>query len=231
MKMTRKFIPALVMLLVSAIMLSTASFAWFASNNDVVAQNMQVKANSDAQFLQIASTEGGSYSDSANADEAAAEVDLVHAVISGTTIKWYTGESNDPGSSTAAEELEELEGGVTAQYALICDYFVKVSDGSAGNLTNLTVTGVTVTGNSSLSKALRVIIATESGVEMWSNTTGTMTRVGDTATVLLAEVTKTAKQVMVYAYYDGEDATAFTDNAAPDSLENLNITVSFNAVG
>lgn len=231
MKMTRKFIPALVMLLVSAIMLSTASFAWFASNNDVVAQNMQVKANSDAQFLQIASTEGGSYSDSANADEAAAEVDLVHAVISGTTIKWYTGESNDPGVSTAAEELVELEGGVTAQYALISDYFVKVSDGSAGNLTNLTVTGVTVTGNSSLSKALRVIIATESGVEMWSNTTGTMTRVGDTATVLLAEVTKTAKQVMVYAYYDGEDATAFTDNADPDSLENLNITVSFNAVG
>ena len=44
MKLTRKLVPAFAMLLVSAIMLTTASFAWFSTNDDVSATGMQVKA-------------------------------------------------------------------------------------------------------------------------------------------------------------------------------------------
>ena len=44
MKNTRKLIPALAMLLVSAVMMSTASFAWFSMNSSVSATGMQVKA-------------------------------------------------------------------------------------------------------------------------------------------------------------------------------------------
>lgn len=53
MKVTRKLIPAVVLLLVSAMMLSTASYAWFSMNKDVTATGMQIEAKSDAQFLII----------------------------------------------------------------------------------------------------------------------------------------------------------------------------------
>ena len=46
MKKMRKIIPALAMLLVSAVMMSTASFAWFSMNTTATIEGMQVKATS-----------------------------------------------------------------------------------------------------------------------------------------------------------------------------------------
>lgn len=43
-KMTRKLIPALAMLLISAVMMSTASFAWFTMNTEVTATGINVTA-------------------------------------------------------------------------------------------------------------------------------------------------------------------------------------------
>ena len=53
MKLTRKLIPAFIMLLVSAVLMSTASFAWFAMNTEVSATGMAVKAKADSIFLEI----------------------------------------------------------------------------------------------------------------------------------------------------------------------------------
>ena len=53
MKMTRKILPALLMLVVSAIMLSTASLAWFAMNPSVEATGMTVNVKSDSVYLLI----------------------------------------------------------------------------------------------------------------------------------------------------------------------------------
>ena len=50
-KANRKLIPAVAMLLVSAIMLSTASFAWFSINKEVTATGMTIKANNTANLL------------------------------------------------------------------------------------------------------------------------------------------------------------------------------------
>ncbi len=60
MKMTRKILPALVMLIVSAIMLSTASFAWFAMNPSVEATGMTVNVKSDSVYLLIVAEEDAS---------------------------------------------------------------------------------------------------------------------------------------------------------------------------
>ena len=51
MKKMRRMIPALCMLLVSAIMLTTASYAWFTMNEEVTASGMQVKAKADGSLL------------------------------------------------------------------------------------------------------------------------------------------------------------------------------------
>jgi|GEM_PF-1436578 len=47
----KKLIPATVMLLVAAVLMSTASFAWFSMNTQVTATNMQVKAVAEDGLL------------------------------------------------------------------------------------------------------------------------------------------------------------------------------------
>ncbi len=51
MKKTRKLIPALVMLLVSAVMMSTASFAWFSINDKVDVDGMAVQATATGSLV------------------------------------------------------------------------------------------------------------------------------------------------------------------------------------
>ena len=51
MKKMRRLIPAIAMLLVSAVMLSTASFAWFTMNDNATATGMQVQAKASGNLL------------------------------------------------------------------------------------------------------------------------------------------------------------------------------------
>ena len=50
MKLTRKLVPAFAMLLVAAVMMSTASFAWFSMNTQVKATGMSVTAKTPASL-------------------------------------------------------------------------------------------------------------------------------------------------------------------------------------
>ena len=60
MKTTRKILPAIAMLVVSAVMLTTASFAWLAMNDTVDAKGMTANVRSDSIYLLIgAVTEEG----------------------------------------------------------------------------------------------------------------------------------------------------------------------------
>lgn len=52
----KKLIPAICLLLVSAVMLGTSTFAWFSMNTTVTATGMQVVAKSDNTYLLISST-------------------------------------------------------------------------------------------------------------------------------------------------------------------------------
>lgn len=52
----KKLIPAIIMLLISALLLSTATFAWFSMNNVVSVTNMSVKATTGPSLVISAST-------------------------------------------------------------------------------------------------------------------------------------------------------------------------------
>ena len=52
----KKLIPAIVMLLISALLLSTATFAWFSMNNKVTVTGMQVKATTGPSLVISGST-------------------------------------------------------------------------------------------------------------------------------------------------------------------------------
>lgn len=246
MKMTRKLIPALVMLLVSAIMLSTASFAWFASNDKVTATDMSVTAKSAARFLEISTTEDADYAASAQATNASKNVDLIHAKITGTnTVTWYTGSStlaDDKGTTnTAAPIAVDMEtgnyinGDTTIEYALVNTFYVKMSTGSTIDLTNLTVTKVTVTGTTSaLDPALRVLVVGDDGAQIYRPTAdGTLDAVTITGSTnsatLINTIPKegTVKTIKVYVYFDGDDTAATTNNAA--TLVAKTVSVEFTA--
>ena len=59
----RKLLFSVIMLLVSAVMLSTASFAWFSMNTTVYVDGIEFEAYSDSLFLQISENREDGYAD------------------------------------------------------------------------------------------------------------------------------------------------------------------------
>ena len=53
MKKLRRLVPAFLMLLLSATLLSTSTFAWFSMNKTVTATNMKVTVTTDNTYLLI----------------------------------------------------------------------------------------------------------------------------------------------------------------------------------
>ena len=240
MKMTRKLIPAFVMLIVSAIMLSTASYAWFANSTTVTASGMTVKANTNVKFLQISATgDENDYGASANLDPIKQDLDLnlVHAkVAEGKTVTWYTANAADPDKPDADGDLVLVEGEITDyNYVLHNTFYVKMSSANS-SLTDLKLTKVDVTNDDSmLAPALRVlVIAKDSGgdvqgVQVWdvgdSSTspaeTAGIVKSGDinSSDVLVTSISDGAVYTLdVYIYFDGEDVKAYTDRVANASL-------------
>ena len=231
MKKTRKLIPALVMLLVSAIMLSTASYAWFASNLTVTAQDMSVTATVNTKFLQI-SADNLSFNTYADAAvDAKTDLNLIHAKIEEGAVAWYQGSSqntSDANSGSATKIPAEKLNAELASCTLENTFYVKLY--KPGTVYNFKVEDVTITdeGGASLAKAVRVlIVGTDGGIELWSNTSGDMVQVGKQGDAIFTSLTETAKNFKVYVFYDGEDATASTDNASV--LTAVGVSITFTA--
>ena len=53
----KKLVPAICMLLVSAVLMGTSTYAWFSMNTSVTATGMQIQAKSDTTYLMIGSGE------------------------------------------------------------------------------------------------------------------------------------------------------------------------------
>lgn len=253
MKKTRKLIPALVMLLVSAIMLSTASYAWFASNSTVTAENMHVKVKSNTQFLEISKTLGGTFTPSVDYDAAdlAGEGTKLVTQVTGEVddvidINWYIGSSpseSDKGTTDTSSAIATWSDGakpLSADYALKNEMYVRASEKSDLGFTNLVFDNVTVaaedgTIDNLLVNALRVLVvatATDNntiiGTGLWAyGGTKTYLNTNDTTSILPEIALDETYKLTVYVYFDGEDASAITNNTV--GLEELIVSVSFKA--
>ena len=95
MKLTRKLIPAFAMLLVSVVLMSTASFAWFSMNGNVTASGFSVEATAPAALWISKTGAAGSYgttvtftnSDSTVAQGAIAPITNVNTATANTAAK------------------------------------------------------------------------------------------------------------------------------------------------
>ena len=100
----KKLIPAIVLLLVSAIILSTASFAWFSMNTQVVALNMQVKAVAEDGLLiknELDADSATNWKVSTNASYGSL-VDLAPTSTANLT-DWYHNKSDDQNDAKAGQ--------------------------------------------------------------------------------------------------------------------------------
>ena len=251
----RELAAALVMLLASFVALSSSTFAWFASNNNVSAENMTVTAECDVSFLEIGNertktANGGKYyigtTIKAEADTTSAAIKPVTpfeedgitlnttggSIASGGSIVWSYTFSDDVKKSAKASgaAFEVVSSGAIKEYVLDNAFYIRMA-GVGPNGRNFKASSITCStvDTNSLDEAVRVLIVGKNGHQLYDCGTGILQDA-----VLISNFTyleddkKTDDQTIhVYVYYEGSDDRLFTDNLP--SMEGVNVSIEFTA--
>ena len=239
MKKFRKLIPALCMLLVSALFVGTSTYAWFSMNTSVSATNMQVTAKSDNIYLQISQNGKNTYDKTAASTVDASTViyPVDYRTLAAGAVTWGNAASDDPGQVKYTERaaLKAIADENIGKYVLTQKFDIKVADAQA-TAANLTLSEVSVTGNSIMKEALRVVVVSDTGAVVWANEgakengkalpgAGQVTvAAGD----LAATVSNVPTTVTVYVYFSGNDDTCYTNNIK-QAFENMKVDLTFTA--
>ena len=242
---------AIAMVLVAAVALGSATFAWFVTNNTVTAKTSAISAQSNAAFMNI------KYNDSAVDSDLQAD----WSTLGDTPLypaQWGNNFSADGNAATGAGVYQfetafaktvdaatmdatslKLVGNPTVastanakgnKYA-VANLFNISSKGS--NLTNLKVTGASIEtadkGNANLDDALRVLVVCGNN---WAvcDKSGVIQSSG-AVDGLLADTVEAGKDTAVntYVYYDGNANNVYTNNLANLKDASAKITLTFKA--
>lgn len=144
-KNARKLIPAVAMLLVSASMLSTASYAWFSMNNKVTAGKMNVNVVTPGDF-QISNSYNGTFANSAVAVNSAAINIAPVSSATGIDGSFFAAYSNtvapEGGLSTEDTDIVAVDNttisgvfGSTAQAYVDYSFYVKTTSSTPKSIT------------------------------------------------------------------------------------------------
>ena len=222
---------AIAMVLVAAVALGSATFAWFVSNNSVEATTSNIAAQSNSAYLVIDKTTTSTSSTGA-VTSAVDKKELYPAKTEkgqdGKAV-WKSAYASSADASMMKSGSEFTIGDGTAAKAVEAKYAVEntfyVGTGTYdGEFTNLHITDVKVTNpatpdNKNLGNALRVLVVYGEKWEVWSGNGIKLSSSVDSPTAggdLLAtdEVIKSGHdaEVKVYLYYDGDDANVYSNN-------------------
>lgn len=248
---------AIAMVLVAAVALGSATFAWFVTNNKVDATTSTISAQSNAAFMTIANgTEGAKNADDTSVTTSVNPKPLFPATYGeedgSTKGTWMTGYGKDLDDGTLKDALVECKdpngtAGAGSTAAALAGGYILQQDfniSSKGqNLTGLAVAKVEVaknaTSSSELMKALRVLVTNDSG-DTWvvygqkADSTEfevKLTSADQNAAVTLGDITAGQDTaVHVYLYYEGKDAVVKTTNLQQNLLtDTAKMTVFFEA--
>lgn len=241
----KKIMTSASMLLVSALMLSSTTYAWFSMNKDVTVTGMAVEVKSDATFLLVkqgtasaADIKSAKLTTDSAVTASAVLYPVAHDTVTAastgitaieaadttsTTDKdiWYYKYSNDPATSNTDVTAETYVPVANFDnYVLVNEFSLTVADGS-NELQNLRVKSCTITPATGGDQAVKVLVAGANGCEEFDGT-GTSSPAG---TVLqTANVTSSGvSTVKVYVYWDGNDADVYTNGVA--DLKNTAVEV------
>lgn len=181
MKQFKKLIPALMMLLLSASMMGTSTYAWFSMNRTVTAVGMQVQAVAEDGIV-ISNTQKSAWADEATAQTTTAQLvpTSAAAIANPAFVHNASTQADDAEAEQAVATYEDLTlawnynntegiGYVDANtnsaldtdeksYVLLNNFYIKSSGNALSNVT-FYINDVTVTGASKkIDNALRVLV-------------------------------------------------------------------------
>ena len=227
MKKFKKLIPALCMLLISAVLMGTSTYAWFSMNKSVKAEGMQVTAQTNNYYLLIGNEETvANIQTNKKTTETAKKVtnnaeNKVYPAMygNGETLgtvtteegKWYTANNENIDNATnAITNAREVTGTELSGYVIEYNVWLTLAKGSTPVNKAITVTfkrGTTV--DASISAVVKV---GETNAMVFDHTkvaTGETHPTEDTsAAVALSD--SAAVKVTVYIYVDGNSENVNT---------------------
>lgn len=245
----KKLIPALALLLVSAVMLGTSSFAWFSMNTEVTATGMSVTAQAPTSLLisnTNASTGFGSSVTLAN-DVATPDAAFVPVAYAGACTGFYklTSEAmkkvNENGRVADFSEVADGSAASAFTSAEIATDTAAYADGSKSvyhdqvwlkveGEKNQVVTATAQYTNSpseTIKAAMHVVFVINGAVVATCDMGGDSGSGVTTSTLATLTANAAATQVDIYYFLSGNDTDCKNSNITADAL--LNIDITFNA--
>lgn len=238
---------AIAMVLVAAVALGSATFAWFVTNNKVDATTSTISAQSNAAFMTIkAGATGASTVDQTSAvTEITGPTKLYPATfgeqLNSTKGKFMTGYGTDLDNATLKDSLKDVgtpDEADTQGYAKKEQFNIS-SKGQ--NLSDLKVEGVEVATDAAdgqlLKSAFRVLVTNESNSKWVVYGLGDngyeikLSSESDNSAPVLGTVTAGADTVVnVYVFYEGSDANVHTKNLQDNKLDaSQSVKINFTA--
>lgn len=238
---------AIAMVLVAAVALGSATFAWFVSNNAVKATTSKISAQSNAPFLKIDKTAitAGSTTSISYADEADMKI-YPAQVVKNTDGKplfksAYASAANATTELTNSRyDVGDAAAAVKGEFAIKKSFKIGTADAKAGSFKNLKVSGVelTSTGTDGLEDALSILVVCGDNWAVYKKSAdGTvLTEYKDKVSAdgvntdgVLADAiaANQSVDVDVYVFYDGSETNVYTNNL--DKLTAIGATVTFTA--
>ncbi len=241
MKNTKKLIPALAMLLVSAVLMSTASYAWFSMNSTVTATGMEVKAATSKNLLISKDN-----SDFGLEVAMAASNTTMQPATSSDGINFYKTTKN----ANAYDNYEiydlvnaDLIAGNSGTHYQKNTVYLK-SESAIEKFSKFYVSSITsegFNGLGDLAKSLRVSVvyngtakiyapvAGNSGTYKAGNTLSDTTPIAQVYTdtnAITAEIGNTGVQVDIYIWFEGQDENCTSAKAALQTAA-ASLTITF----
>ena len=236
-------------LVVALVVTTTSTYAWFAMNSTVTAQNMQISVTADNTYLVITNnssdlTDNKFTGTSVSTTSSASAIDRVALLptklkAEDTPLVWQTA------AGTALDNGAALDGDYTdiasaneVKYVKKFTFYVGLNpDYSAVNATNLKIKNITVTaaatnaGSEALRKAVSVCAVCGTNVRNFASANdGTFTGLNSDAKFLAATLNAdgTAVQVDIYVYINGDNSNVTSANAAvANALGGFDVAVEF----
>lgn len=220
MKKFTKLIPAFCMLLISAMLMGTSTFAWFSMNTTVTANGMQIQAKSNETYLLIgtesnAATIQANKTTTASANMTAATL-LYPSRVKGdietlkdSTLKFEYTSAESANASAAATDAKytEVDNSKIDDYVVKKTFYVTVQKGASA-AKNLKVKSVKFTGLADSGVACVITSTDATGVINAKEDINTAQNL-----VLAENVTdQSAIAVNVYLYINGEHDKIYTNN-------------------
>ena len=244
---------AIAMVLVAAVALGSATFAWFVSNNKVDATTSKISAQSNSAFMYIRDeketstdlrTDDSSVVDTAlfpahwvTSTESAAEGNYKGKDVANFFTAFGTS-ADEQGYTMNPDSLEKViaenqtagspEAAVDGKYAVKNVFYV----GSKGaDLTNLKVESCSITAaagdTDQFDSALRVLV--KCGDNWVLCGPNTVIASSDNDSILTPTVSSNESKLEMFVFYDGDDAKIYTNNLDALKTASKRINVVFTA--